>query len=138
MKNLKNHFPAHGILMLLMFISSTGFIHAQTTTWKAPESASKIENPLAGNDTDIKAGKKIYNQFCAVCHGNKGKGDGMAGMSLNPRPSNFYSDAVKTESDGALFWKISEGRAPMASYKSVLTEEQRWKVISYIREISKK
>ncbi len=105
--------------------------------WIAPKSADNIKNPLAGDANAAKAGKKLYNQMCAVCHGSKGKGDGMAGVNLKPRPSNLASNKVQSQTDGAIFWKISEGRAPMASYKKAFTETQRWQLVNYIRQLAK-
>jgi|GEM_PF-1219294 len=113
-------------------------ISTQPPGWVAPESANKLVNPLKGNSSATGAGKKLFGQFCAICHGKKGKGDGVAGMSLKPRPSNFTQDAVQMQTDGAIFWKLSEGKPPMAPYKSALTEEQRWQLVNYIRSFKKK
>jgi mono/diheme cytochrome c family protein len=97
-------------------------------SWVAPKSADAIKNPLKGDAIATAEGKKIYNQMCSICHGAKGKGDGIAGTSLSPSPSNFTSDKVQAQTDGAIFWKLTEGKAPMASYKTLLKEEQRWQL----------
>ncbi|PLW96102.1 MAG: cytochrome c class I, partial [Marinilabiliales bacterium] len=94
-------------------------------------------NPLKGNIEDTKAGKQLYMLQCAVCHGDTGKGEGVASLALNPKPASFKSEKVQKETDGALYWKIANGRAPMASYKDLLTEEQRWQLVNYIRTFSK-
>lgn len=86
----------------------------------------------------IQSGKKLYTQLCAICHGNEGKGDGMAGMALNPKPANFTTKQFQAQSNGAIYWKITEGKPPMASYKSTLTDEQRWELIAYLRTLGKK
>ena len=108
-----------------------------TGEWVAPKTADNIKNPLAGDANATKAGKKIYNQMCAVCHGNKGKGDGIAGMAIKPRPTNFTQKKVQDQSDGAIFWKLTKGRAPMASYKKTLSETKRWQLVNYIRQMKK-
>jgi mono/diheme cytochrome c family protein len=105
--------------------------------WVAPRSADNLENPFKGNEAATKSGKKLYKQFCAICHGDKGKGDGMAGLSLMPKPANFTSEAIQVQSDGALFWKLTEGRAPMASYRETLKEDQRWELVNYMRTFKK-
>lgn len=69
------------------------------------------------------------------CHGTKGKGDGLAGINLKPRPQDLMSAAVQGQSDGAIFWKINEGRAPMASYKTTFTSEQIWQLVNYLRKL---
>jgi len=105
--------------------------------WVAPKSADAIKNPLKGNVAATVKGKATFNQMCAICHGNKGKGDGMAGASLNPKPANFTSDKVQSQTDGAIYWKMTEGKPPMASYKTSLKEEQRWQLVNYIRTFQK-
>ena len=111
------------------------YLTAQNGTWTAPSTASNYKNPYSGNEKAVQAGKKLYTQYCAICHGNKGKGDGLAGMALKPRPADFTKDIVQKQSDGALFWKMTEGKAPMAAYKETLTEEQRWQLVNYIRSL---
>ncbi|MEQ9221250.1 MAG: c-type cytochrome [Cyclobacteriaceae bacterium] len=121
--------------MLIIFILMNITIIQEP--WKAPAEANKLKNPVAGQENAIKQGKKIYATYCVICHGEKGKGDGAAGVALNPKPGNFTTSTFTTQSDGAIFWKITEGRAPMASYKASLTEEQRWQLVSYIRTLKK-
>lgn len=120
-----------------IFTITTAFVYQQNREWKAPPEADKLKNPFKGNITATDEGKKIYKQMCAICHGNTGKGDGMAGMSLNPRPSNFTTEKVQSQSDGAIYWKLTEGRPPMAAYKNILKEEQRWQLVNYIRTLKK-
>ena len=108
------------------------------TKWTAPASANSYQNPYQGNANATAEGKNLYNQLCAICHGNKGKGDGLAGMTLKPRPSNFRSMPVQAQTDGAIYWKITQGRPPMASYKEALTEQQRWQLVNYIRQLGGK
>ena len=104
--------------------------------WVAPASADKLVNPIKSDDAKaIASGKKLYKVLCFVCHGPKGKGDGMAGAGLTPKPTNFTTEAFRSQTDGAIFWKITEGRAPMASYKTSIPEKKRWEIINYIRTL---
>ncbi len=109
----------------------------QNGAWKAPKEADDLKNPFADNAAELVKGKKLYIQMCAVCHGAKGKGDGVAGAALNPKPTNFTLASVQAQSDGALFWKLTEGRTPMASYKNTLKEDQRWELVNYLRTFKK-
>jgi mono/diheme cytochrome c family protein len=120
-----------------IFTVTTAFVYQQNSEWKAPVSANQLKNPIKGNVSATEEGKKLYKQMCAICHGNTGKGDGMAGMSLNPRPANFTTEKVQSQTDGAIYWKLTEGRSPMASYKNILKEEQRWQLVNYIRTLKK-
>lgn len=107
----------------------------QQKKWVAPASADKIVNPLKGDANAAASGKKLYKVMCFVCHGPKGKGDGMGGAGLTPKPTDLTSKVVQAQSDGAIFWKITEGRTPMASYKSSIPEKKRWEIINYIRTL---
>tara|TARA_R110001592_G_scaffold64751_2_gene198885 strand:+ start:12564 stop:12986 length:423 start_codon:yes stop_codon:yes gene_type:complete len=125
-------------LSLLVFSSPTNEeSNDQNGAWKAPKEADDLKNPFVDNEAELVKGKKLYNQMCAVCHGAKGKGDGVAGAALNPKPTNFTLASVQAQSDGAIFWKLSEGRTPMASYKTMLKEDQRWQLVNYIRTFKK-
>ena len=129
-------------LLFTLFVSfasptSTDYEPIQQNKWVAPASADKIVNPLKGDASAAASGKKLYKVLCLVCHGPKGKGDGMAGAGLTPKPTDLTSEAVQSQSDGAVFWKITEGRAPMASYKTSIPEKKRWEIINYIRTLKK-
>jgi len=119
----------------LVVLFSTS-IYSQST-WKAPKSADEIKNPFKNDVAATKKGKKMFNQLCVICHGAKGKGDGIAGMALNPRPASFITKAFSSQTDGAIFWKITEGNAPMASYKDLISKEERWQLINYLRTLKK-
>ena len=110
----------------------------QTTPWVAPSSADTIKNPLKGNMKSADEGKKLYAQNCAVCHGDKGKGDGIAAAGLNPKPANHTSEKVQMQTDGAIFWKMTTGRPPMASYATTLSVTQRWQLVNFMRSLAKK
>ncbi len=101
--------------------------------WTAPAEADKKKNPVASDATSIAAGKDIYTKNCASCHGKKGKGDGPKSADLDKVPNDFSKSDFTKQTDGAIFWKISEGKKPMPSFKKDLTDEQRWSVINYIR-----
>lgn len=122
------------LFVLVGFLFSTS-IYSQST-WKAPKSADEVENPFKNDAEATKKGKKLFRQMCVTCHGVKGKGDGIAGTSLKPKPADFTSEEIQAETDGAIFWKITEGRAPMAAYQ-MLSDEQRWQLVNYIRTLKK-
>lgn len=103
----------------------------------APASAEALKNPVKGDAAATAQGAVLYKKQCAMCHGDKGKGDGAAAASLAKAPANHTSAAVQKLSDGALFWMITNGNNPMPSYKS-MTETQRWQLVNFIRTLAKK
>jgi mono/diheme cytochrome c family protein len=118
------------------FLSLESF--GQQAPWLAPKTADNIKNPISGNNSKIAETKTLYITNCSPCHGDKGKGDGPAAPGLNPKPADHTSAAVQDEIDGAIFWKLSEGRSPMPGYKKIFSEEQRWELVNYIRTLAKK
>lgn len=106
-----------------------------------PDEYSQLENPLAGNLEAETSGRDIFRIHCVMCHGENGAGDGPAAQSLNPKPESFTDDRGQL-SDAYLYWRISEGglikpfSSAMPSWKSILSEEEIWQVISYLRTLN--
>jgi mono/diheme cytochrome c family protein len=86
--------------------------------------------------TDTAAGKEVYAANCESCHGATGVGDGIAGSSLDPKPANLVTFAPQV-GDDYLFWRVSAGKdgTSMVSWAGILTEEQIWQVVAYIRTL---
>jgi mono/diheme cytochrome c family protein len=113
-------------------------MHAQLSV---PEEYASLENPVPASSDTIHAGEQIFRVNCASCHGEAGKGDGAASRALNPRPADLTVVATQVE-DAYLFWRISEGGAElktaMPAWKRILTEEQIWQGVVYIRSLAQK
>ncbi|MBH83368.1 MAG: cytochrome c class I [Flavobacteriales bacterium] len=107
-------------------------------SWQAPESAKEINNPYAGNKIAAQMGQILYSKLCWTCHGKNGKGDGPAATNLSPKPKDFSSTYLQKQTDGELFWKLTNGKGMMVPYKYSLNEEKRWQLINYIRTLSVK
>lgn len=124
-------------ILLLTVCNST---QAQSKQWIVPKDAANLKNPLANNVASVNIGKTLYKTYCSPCHGDKGKGDGPAAASLNPKPADHTSEMVQAESDGTLFYKISEGHAhtAMPPFKVVLSADQRWALINFMRTLPNK
>jgi len=105
--------------------------------WLAPASVDSLKNPLPITQESISKGEELYNMYCFSCHGDTGYGDGPAGGSMGIRPANFHDQKVIKQKDGALFWKLTNGKGNMPPFKEALTEEQRWQLIVFLRELGK-
>lgn len=102
--------------------------------WKAPAEAKAMKNSVKG----VGNAKKNIETNCVTCHGPGGKGDGPAAAALPPpKPADWTSAKVASETDGELFWKISNGRGAMPPWKH-LPEKDRWEIVNYIRTLQKK
>jgi len=124
------------VVGVLFTFSLMGFLTIGNK-WEAPPSSNSLKNPIAVNEQSIADAKAIYTAKCANCHGKKGKGDGPKSEELDVEVGDLTSAGCVKQSDGALFWKTSEGKKPMPSFKTELTAEERWKVVIYIRELEK-
>ncbi len=103
-----------------------------------PAQYANLKNPLPPTPENIAAGKKLYQDNCAACHGPKGQGDGEAGKELNPKPANLAFVIDKPiATDGFLMWTIAEGgeklKTDMPAFRDALNEQQRWQLILYLR-----
>jgi high-affinity iron transporter len=81
------------------------------------------------------AGKPIYDQVCAACHGVTGEGNGPVAFAVKPPPRNFVKDAFKAgDSPEQIFATITNGLAgtKMVGYPQ-LTWAQRWALALYVR-----
>ncbi len=115
--------------------SSNSSLIFQDKPWVADASSKKLKNPTAGEKSSIKKGKALYASRCVICHGEGGTGDGPGSKALNPKPANHTSKKVQDQTDGELFWKISEGRGAMVGWKLIIAEEDRWHLVNYIRTL---
>lgn len=100
-----------------------------------PEEAAAVPNPIAVDDDSVALGAEIYATNCATCHGESGEGDGPASLGLAMPPADLHEAHVQGNSDGSLFYIITHGRpdTPMPPWETVLTEEQRWHVVNFLR-----
>ncbi|MCF6350709.1 MAG: c-type cytochrome [Flavobacteriaceae bacterium] len=129
---MKNFKLIIGITISLGLLS---FIEMQEGIWKAPAEAKLIKNPVTSSTTSIASGKKLFRSRCAVCHGTKGLGDGPGSKSLTPKPGSLTNALVQNQTDGELFWKVSNGRNDMIKWAPILTKKQRWNLVNYMRTL---
>jgi mono/diheme cytochrome c family protein len=108
---------------------------AASVKWMAPTSHTQKTNPVAANPASIDAGRKIYMQRCAKCHGQTGHGDGPDALELKLHPAHFTDSSIHDESDGALYWKITVGRKGMPDFGKRLPPNDRWNVINFLRTL---
>ena len=103
--------------------------------WKAPARAARKKNPIAVDAKSLASGKAVFAAQCMSCHGPAGHGDGPAAKDLNPKPRNLSDPKIQEQSDGSIFWKITEGKKPMPTFEKLISEDDRWNVINYVRTL---
>lgn len=111
-----------------------GFLPEYSDGELTEELAGKVlSNSIDSTANNVIRGEWVYRNYCQVCHGMTGVGDGPVTKRGVPPPPSLLSDKVKNMKDGQLYYIISNGRGNMASYRSQVQREDRWKVIRFIR-----
>jgi mono/diheme cytochrome c family protein len=126
-------------LVLGTCVFAAGRVAAQEPTpWVAPEDAKKVKNPVAPNQENMANAEQLFTDNCVLCHGEKGMGDGPGAKTIKVKPANF-TDAkmMAAETDGSLYWKMTNGRGPMPSWRDTLSDQERWELVNYIRKLTK-
>ena len=116
-----------------------GFLPFHYAPGEAEEKRAGLEltNPFQPTAENLARGQFIFTNYCAVCHGPTGAGDGPI-IPKYPNPPNYNADKSKALTDGALFHVITMGRKDMPSHAAQVKAEDRWKAILYIRKLQGK
>jgi mono/diheme cytochrome c family protein len=104
--------------------------------WKVPGLANSRKNPVETNEDSLAHGKELYGGECRRCHGSTGKGDGPRASELKVTPADLTSPRTQEQTDGALYWKISQGKEPMPSFRLRFTGHERWELVNYLRRLA--
>jgi hypothetical protein len=113
------------------------YANCAATPWTAPPEARMLHSPLAVSPKVIALGKANYGIFCEGCHGTKADGSGPLAMKFSIPVADLTTPQVQRQSDGELFWKLSRGRGAMPMWSGVLTDNDRWQLIAFIRSLKK-
>jgi mono/diheme cytochrome c family protein len=127
-----------GCLILIVSLFSAFSPANQEKPWPVPETAKNKKNPVASDAESISNGKTLYATHCKSCHGNKGLGDGSKAPQLKTDAGNFSKAEFQAQTDGALFYKTSEGREDMPSFKKKIPDaDDIWSIVNYMRTLKK-
>ena len=82
---------------------------------------------------DSAKGKKLYNIYCAICHGKKG--DGQSILSDRDKFNGVPNYKDRAITDGSIYHVIMKGKGLMGSHASQLRDEERWQVVHYVQQL---
>jgi len=113
------------------YMFTQNFSYQPDQNWRAPAAATARQNPLSGKPDAAAGGRKLFLRNCAECHGHDGTG------IEKKHSADLRLPVVQAQSDGALFWKITNGNTGrgMPSW-SKLPELQRWQIVLYVRTLT--
>ena len=102
--------------------------------------SASVPNPIGEmTEAEMKESARLFNINCAICHGEKGAGNGPISTSGKIGGiANLTLDMYVKMADGTMFHSINYGKNNMGSYASQLSREQRWMIIKYIRTLQPK
>jgi mono/diheme cytochrome c family protein len=108
--------------------------------------ANRLVNPFEASPAVLDQGKVLFETYCKHCHGAKAGGDGKVAQgvkidgvdhSMYPGVANLKGDAYKNITEGHIFHVITYGKGLMGSHGSQVSEEDRWKIARYVKELQK-
>ena len=125
------------IIRLLLFSCAILLLvnKMQAQTWEVPEENKAKTSPVKFDDNTRKKGEAIYLKTCKACHGEATMNNP---QKLTPMPKDIASVELQNQTDGSIFYKLVTGRSLMPKFQDILTDEDRWNIISYIRSFNKK
>ncbi len=152
MTMLSRVFTAAGAVTAVSLAASlAGATNAEVLRPRVPsdqiEAARQVTNPYPPTPERVQAGQKLFEgkAFCSACHGRDGKGLGVDldySTFKGPLPRNFTDKKwQETRTDGELIWILKNGSpgTDMAPFiPLVLTEEEAWQVLAYVRSFGQR
>jgi mono/diheme cytochrome c family protein len=115
-------------ILVIILAGFTCRTHSQE--WIVPEDQKAVVASFTFTPDIQKQGEQLYNKNCQSCHGIPGK-DNWA--KLTPPPGDLSKEKAQKQSDGEWFYKITAGKAPMPEFRNILSEDERWWIIAYLR-----
>lgn len=96
----------------------------------------QVANPIPASTESHARGEELYVKYCSKCHGMTGNGAGPSahGFSTNPRQLWTWHDA-DSSADPYLFWFITNGRTDMPPWGVILSANERWDLVNYIKTL---
>lgn len=118
--------------LILVIILMAG-LKTTAQEWEVSEDKQQRLAPFAFNDQSVLAGEELYNTNCLSCHGNPGQGNY---QQLDPIPGDPATEKIQSNSDGSIYYKIYEGKGLMPSFRNILSLEEIWEIVAYIRSFN--
>jgi len=133
MKNIK--IISIVVIVVFTFLSFKSFM--QEKEWVVPAKYKTMKNPTDASDKEnMSIGKSLYLKHCRPCHGKEGYGDGPKADEQKGDLGDFSTEATQGQTDGALFYKITNGRDDMPKFsKKLPDDEDRWLIVNYMRTL---
>lgn len=101
------------------------------------KAGAELKSPIPATLESFARGKVLYENYCLICHGATGMGDGPVTKRNGPIPPAFTSANLQNLSEGKMYHSIHYGKNMMGSHASQLTSTERWKIIQYVKSLQR-
>jgi mono/diheme cytochrome c family protein len=109
-------------------------LHYQPTYEDALRAGQELQNPFTQNDASRRErGSAVFANYCQVCHGTTGEGNGPITQAGFPPPASLLADRAVQMKDGQMFHVLTYGQLNMPAFNAQLSRADRWSVILYVR-----
>lgn len=117
---------------------------------QSDQPAKPLEEPKPGSnqvppdlspspmEQSIARGGRLFRIYCVACHGGSGLGDGLVAQRGFPPPPSLMTGKSLQMKDGQVFHILTYGQGVMAPFAGQISQEQRWDLVSFIRDLQKK
>jgi mono/diheme cytochrome c family protein len=119
------------LITVILFMSVQVFAE----DWVAPADQKDLLNPQEYNLANVKKGKELYIKNCKSCHGDPGKNNV---LPLVPPPVDITSEKMQKNTEGELYYKITNGRGAMPQFKATISDDDRWRIVNFISNFNPK
>lgn len=99
---------------------------------------ANLTNPLPYTEDNLNEGKALFTIYCAVCHGDKGDGQGILAEREKVLGVPAYNDAGRAITEGSVYHVTYYGINTMGSYATQTTEEELWLINHYVMSLKDK
>ena len=135
------HLKDHEMEALIAFVQSLGKnrLVKYKRIWHPDEMEKYLEKLTVDTNSSAaaNAGRGIFQQNCATCHGTHGLGNGPNARALAKKPANFSRPFYKDYDDVTWFWRVKEGvpGTRMPQWGKLLTKEQMWYLVAFLKTL---
>ncbi|MCK9422626.1 MAG: cytochrome c [Bacteroidales bacterium] len=120
-------------LFLIFILASLIPVRSSAQAWIVPDDQKGKVAPFKFTPVMVKQGEQLYLKNCQSCHGLPGKNNW---VRITPPPGDLSLEKAQNQSDGELFYRITNGRIPMPEFRKILSDEERWWLISFLRSFN--
>lgn len=96
---------------------------------------AELKNALEVTEANLLKGKELYTIYCAICHGDKGDGQGTLVKREKFLGIPSFSDKGRNITEGNIYHTMMYGLNAMGSHASQTSEEDRWQITMYVLDL---